>query len=146
MHEAYFSFSNLDWLFQRDFGSIEENFDSIYNNCFITRKIQNFDLTKFFEAEIFIERKSIYLGQNLTMGVPLSSTPLSVQHISITQKGRSFSAPKIPPFHTENSSVQHTPQFHTKNPSVQHQKPLSSTHPFLPHKKPLSSTPAEPHQ
>ena len=46
--------------------------------------------------------------------VPLSSTSPSVQHISSTQKGHSFSAPK-------------NPQFHTKNPSVPHQKHLSST-------------------
>ena len=57
--------------------------------------------------------------------VPLSSTQTpSVQHISSTQKGHSFSAPKIP-------------QFHTKNPSVPHQKTLSST-------PPLSSTPKTP--
>ena len=77
-------------------------------------------------------------------GVPLSSTPPSVQHISSTQKGQSFSAPEIPQFHTKNSSVQHnplsstpeTPQFNT-SPSVPHQKTLSSTHP-------LSSTPKNP--
>ena len=60
--------------------------------------------------------------------VPLSSTPPSVQHISSTQKGHSFSAPKIPQFHTKNPSVPH--------PSVQHQKSLSST--------PFSSTPKTP--
>ena len=39
----------------------------------------------------------------------------SVQHIS-----NSFSALKIPHFHTKNSSVPHIPQFNTKNPSVPH--------------------------
>ena len=47
----------------------------------------------------------------------------SIQQISSTQKGHSFSAPKIPQFHTKNSSVQHAPQFHIKNPSVQHREP-----------------------
>ena len=61
--------------------------------------------------------------------VPLSSTPPSVQHISSTQKGHSFSAPK------SLSSTPKTPQFNT-NPSVPHQKTLSST--------PLSSTPKTP--
>ena len=58
--------------------------------------------------------------------VPLSSTPSSVQHISSTQKGHSFSAPRIPQFNT-------TPLFHTKNPSVQHI-------PSVPQRKTLSST------
>ena len=56
----------------------------------------------------------------------------SVQHISSTQKGHFFLAPKIPQFHIENQSVQETPQFYTKKPSVPHQKlqfhtPLSSS-------------------
>ena len=54
----------------------------------------------------------------------------SVQQISSTNKGLSFSATTIPQFHTKNPSVQHQnpsvshnpqfhpPQFHTKNPSV----------------------------
>ena len=46
----------------------------------------------------------------------------SVQHISSTQKGHSFSAPKIPQFHSK------TPQFNTPPPpSVPYQKLLSST-------------------
>ena len=64
----------------------------------------------------------------------------SVQHISSTQKGHSFSVPKNPQFHTKNISVQHTPQFHTKKPSVLNRKPLRSapkTHQFH---TPLSST------
>ena len=78
----------------------------------------------------------------------------SVQHISSTQKGHSFSASKIPQFHTENPSVQHrkplsstqpsVPQqkpFSSTYPSISHQKPLSSTHPSVPLQKPLSSTP-----
>ena len=51
--------------------------------------------------------------------------PPSVEHISSTQKGHSFEAPKIP-------------QFHVKNPSVQYRKPLRPT------QKPLSSTPKTP--
>ena len=51
----------------------------------------------------------------------LTGSP-SVQHISSIQKGQSFSAPKIPQFHTENPPVQHTRQFHTKNPSVPHRE------------------------
>ena len=47
--------------------------------------------------------------------VPLSSTPPSVQHISSTQKGHSFSAPK------SLSSTPKTPQFNT-TPSVPHKK------------------------
>ena len=42
--------------------------------------------------------------------VPLSSTAPSVQHISSTQKGHSFSAPK------SLSSTPKTPQFDTKTP------------------------------
>ena len=65
----------------------------------------------------------------------------SVQHMSSTQKGHSFSAPKISQFHTKNPSVQHTPQFHTK-------KTLCSTpktpvfQPRVPHQKLLGSTPS----
>ena len=81
-----------------------------------------------------IIRKNYGLG--IHPGPPQFHTP-SVQHISSTQKGHSFSAPKIPQFHTKNPSVQHKPlsstpknpqfhppQFHTKNPSVPHKKPL----------------------
>ena len=76
-------------------------------------------------------------------GVPLSSTPPSVQHISSTQKGLSFSA------HKSLSSTPKTPQFNT-NPSVPHPKPLSSTQTPQFHTKnpsvppPLSSTPKTP--
>ena len=56
-----------------------------------------------------------YFSHIRILRVPLSSTPPSVQHISSTQKGHSFSAPEIP-------------QFNTKNPSVTHEKPLSSIH------------------
>ena len=73
------------------------------------------------------------------MGPPRFHTP-SVQHISSTQKGHSFLAPKAPRLNSENPSVPHTPQFHTKNPSVPHQKPS------VPHQKPLSSPPSVPHQ
>ena len=59
------------------------------------------------------------------MGVTLRATHPSVQHINSTQKDHSFSAPKIPQFHTTNPSVQHTPQFHTENPSVPNPKLLS---------------------
>ena len=58
----------------------------------------------------------------VTKRVPLSSTPISVQHISSTRKGYSFSAPKILQFHTRNSSVQQTPQFNTKNLSFQNKE------------------------
>ena len=56
---------------------------------------------------------------------------------SVPLLDHTFSAPKIPQFHTKNPSVQHqnplsstpkTPQFKTP-PSVPHLKPLSSTHP-----------------
>ena len=59
-------------------------------------------------------------GTNL--GVPLSSTPPSVQHISSTQKGHFLlapkslsSTPKIPQFQTKKplSSTSKTPQFYT---------------------------------
>ena len=105
-------------------------------------------------------------NNDLNQRVPLSSTPPSLQHIFSTQKGHSFSIPKIPQFHTTNPSVQHNPlsskpkshQFNTPS-SVKHQKTLSSTplssisktphfhapqfhtkDPSVPHKKPLSST------
>ena len=55
---------------------------------------------------------------------PFSSTPPSVQHVSSTQMGHFFSAPKIPQFHTKNPSVQQNRQFHTKNP--QFNKTVSS--------------------
>ena len=71
-------------------------------------------------------RNSLNFFQHWLTKGPLSSTSPSVQHISSTQKGHSFSASKIPQFHTWNPSVQYTP-------SVPYQKPLSST--------PLSSTP-----
>ena len=47
------------------------------------------------------------------MGPPQFHTPLSS-----TQKDHSFSALKIPQYHTKNPSVPHAPQFHTRNPSV----------------------------
>ena len=73
---------------------------------------------------IIVERFwSIFLKGRPQFHIP------SVQYISSTQKGHSFSAPKIP-------------QFHTKNPSVQH-TPLSST-PKTPQFHPLSSTPKTP--
>ena len=68
----------------------------------------------------------------------------SVQHISSTQKGHSFSALKIPEFYTKNPTVQHTPQFHTKNPRVQHTPQFHTKNPQVPHLKPLSSTPKTP--
>ena len=60
-----------------------------------------------------------------------SSTPLSVQHISSTQRATPFQPPKF------RSSTPKTPQFNTQNPSVPHQKTLSST-PSVPHQEPLS--------
>ena len=60
----------------------------------------------------------LWSNNNTSNRAPLSSTPPSVQHISSTQKGHSFSAPDITHFHTKNSSVQHIPRFNTKNPSV----------------------------
>ena len=102
------------------------------------------------------------------MGPPQFHTP-SVQHISSTQKGYSFSAHKIPLFHTKDPSVPHVkpfgsppktpqfqpPQFHTKNPSVplppqfntkkalnSRPKSLSSTHPSVHTKTPsIQQTP-----
>ena len=47
--------------------------------------------------------------------VPLSSTHPSVQNISSTQKGLSFSAPRICQFNTKKASVQRTRYFNTKN-------------------------------
>ena len=110
--------------------------------------------------EVDLEENQISLGSKFSLfsykpkiilvkylrGPPQFHTP-SVQHISSTQKGHSFSAPKILQFHTKNPSVQLNPlsstpkthqfntppQFHTKNPSV--------PSPSVPHPKPLSSTP-----
>ena len=58
-----------------------------------------------------------------------------------------FSAPKIPQFHTKNPSVQHkslsstpkTPQFHPLSSTSK--TPQFNTHPSVQHQKPLSSTP-----
>ena len=72
-------------------------------------------------------------------GPPQFHTP-SVQHISFTQKGRSFSAPKLPQFHTENPLLQHRKPLSSTYPSVSHQKTLSSTYLSVPHQKPVSST------
>ena len=63
--------------------------------------------------------------------------------ISYTQKGHSFSAPKIPQFPTKNREFNTPPQFHSKNPSF----PLPQFHsknPSVPLQKPLSSTPKTP--
>ena len=76
-------------------------------------------------------------------GPPQFHSPL-VQHISSTQKGHSFSALKIPQYHTKNPTVQHTPQFHTKKTQVPHLKPLSSTPKTPQFQTPLSSTPKAP--
>ena len=76
--------------------------------------------TRSSEELSFESRVDVLIGNIGIKRVPLSSKPLSLQHISSTQKGHSFSALKSPQFHNENPSVQHTSQFHTKNPSVQH--------------------------
>ena len=60
--------------------------------------------------------------------VPFHREYPSVPHrtLSSTQKGHSFSAPKIAQFHTKSplSSTPKTPQFNNKNPSFPYQKPL----------------------
>ena len=75
-------------------------------------------------------------NENADQGGPSQFHTPWVQHISSTQKGQSFSTPKISQFHTKHPSVSHqkplgstskTPQFNFKKPSVPHQKPLGST-------------------
>ena len=72
-----------------------------------------------FNLKLFMQtlNKSLDLNMGFKLNViaafTLKGSP-SVQHIISTQKGHSFSAPKIP-------------QFHNKNPLVQPQKPLSLT-------------------
>ena len=58
----------------------------------------------------FTNMRNLFINPNESSSVQHPS----VRHISSTQKGRSFSAPKIPQFHIKNPSVQHIPQFHTK--------------------------------
>ena len=64
----------------------------------------------------------------------------SVQHISSTLKGHSFSAPKIPQFNTPLSFTPKTTRFNTNNLSIP-PLPLSSTPKPLSSANPLSSTP-----
>ena len=67
------------------------------------------------------------------LGSPQFHHP-SVQGISSTQKGHSFSAPKIPQFNTENPSDSHRKaQFHTKNPSVPHIPHFHTKNPSVHH-------------
>ena len=66
------------------------------------------------------------------MGPSQFHTP-SVQHIGSTQMGHSFSAPKIPQFHTPLSSTPKTPQFNTKNPSIPHAPQFHTKNPSVPH-------------
>ena len=98
-------------------------YHSFFNRC-IWQDI------KWFKISTGLSFAEIQSYLRIIKGPPLFHIP-SVQHISSTQKGHFFLAPKIPQFHIENQSVQETPQFYTKKPSVPHQKlqfhtPLSS--------------------
>ena len=80
-------------------------YHSFFNRC-IWQDI------KWFKISTGLSFAEIQSYLRIIKGPPLFHIP-SVQHISSTQKGHFFSAPKTPQFHTKNPSVQHTPQ--TKN-------------------------------
>ena len=110
--------------------------------------VQKLTIGPLFIPSVSPELKSI---RTESLTIDAEGSP-SVQHISSTQKGHTFSAPKIPQSLTKTPSVQHTPRFHTKNPSIQHQNPsvqhalhFHTNNPSVPHNPQfhttLSSTP-----
>ena len=86
-----------------------------------TRK-KHVSMISYSEIHIKIWFSLVYVGN----GSPLVQHDPSVLHISSTQKGHSFAAPRIRQFNTKKASFQHK-CVRSINPLVQHKKRLFNT-------------------